>query len=227
MDEPALVAAARGGDREAFNRLVVHYQSLAYNVAYRVLGDPDAAADATQDAFISAYRAMPRFRGGSFRSWLLRIVTNGCYDQLRVKKRRPTTSLDADPDLDWAEWTEDDGERPEAYSERQDLGQAIQRGLEALPPEQRAVVVLSDIQGMAYSEIAETLGVSVGTVKSRLNRGRGKLRDLLQANAELLPPRYRLQDKGGSALGEMSVWEQWGVWHHIARWLRRGANRYD
>jgi RNA polymerase sigma-70 factor (ECF subfamily) len=88
MDEGALIAAVQGGDRDAFNQLVVRYQGLAYNVAYRVLGDPDGAADATQDAFISAFRAMARFRGGSFRSWLLRIVTNACYDQLRVKKIR-------------------------------------------------------------------------------------------------------------------------------------------
>lgn len=226
MDEPALIAAAQSGDREAFNELVVHYQSLAYNVAYRVLLHPDAAADATQDAFFSAYRALPRFRGGSFRSWLLRIVTNACYDQLRVKKRRPTTSLDDNPDLDGEEWVIDKGERPEAYAERQDLGQVIQRVLAALPDDQRTVVVLSDIQGMAYNEIAGTLKISVGTVKSRLNRGRRKLRDLLQDHAELLPARYRLHDEGGGALGVMSLYDEWGSWHLVARWLRWEADKY-
>jgi RNA polymerase sigma-70 factor (ECF subfamily) len=226
MDEPALIDAARGGDREAFNRLVVHYQSLAFNVAFRILSDPDAAADATQDAFLSAYRAMSRFRGGSFRSWLLRIVTNACYDQLRVKKRRPTTSLDADPDLDWEEWTVDEGERPEEFAERQDLSRMIQQVLEALPDDQRTVVVLSDIQGLRYGEIAETLGISLGTVKSRLNRGRRKLRDLLQENRELLPARYRLYDRGGGGAGVMNWLAGWATDDFFAPLLRRGTDRY-
>ena len=197
MDEPALIAAAQGGDREAFNQLVVHYQSLVYNVAYRIVGGPDEAADATQDAFISAYRGIARFRGGSFRSWLLRIVTNSCYDQLRAKKRKPTTSIDADPDQDWQEWMVDSGEQPDERAERLALGRLIQRGLDELPAEQRAVVVLRDIQEMRYDEISTTLGISLGTVKSRLNRGRRKLRDFMTQQRELLPTRYRLYDKAG------------------------------
>jgi len=227
MDESALIATAQGGDREAFNQLVVHYQSLAYNVAYRVLGDADAAADATQDAFISAYRAISRFRGGSFRSWLMRIVTNACYDQLRVKKRRPTTSIDEDEDPDREEWNVDPGERPEAFVLRQELGQAIQRGLEILPPDQRTVVVLSDIQGMSYEEIAETMSTSLGTVKSRLNRGRSKLRDYLIQNVELLPARYRLYGNASGAGGLASLYTTWDMDGLIARLLGRGVNRYD
>jgi RNA polymerase sigma-70 factor (ECF subfamily) len=192
IDESALVAAAQGGDREAFNRLVLHYQSLAYNVAYRVVGDGAAAADATQAAFFSAYRALPRFRGGSFKAWLMRIVTNKCYDQLRAKRRHPTASLDADPDLEGEEWVVDETERPEAYVVRQELGRVIQQGLETLPRAQRTVVVLADIQGMSYDEIAAVTRVSLGTVKSRLNRGRRKLRDFLLEHVELLPARYRL-----------------------------------
>ena len=129
--------------------------------------------------------------------------------------------------MDWAEWTEDEGERPEAYSERQDLGRAIQRGLEALPPEQRAVVVLSDIQGMRYGEIAKTAGISLGTVKSRLNRGRRKLRDFLRANAELLPTRYRLYDKAGGAMHVMNVFVEWIVDRFVVQCMRRGVHRYD
>lgn len=227
MDESALIAAAQEGDREAFNQLVVHHQSLAYNVAYRVLGDADAAADATQDAFLSAYRAIPRFRGGSFRSWLMRIVTNACYDQLRVKKRRPTTSIDEDEDPDREEWNVDPGERPEAFVLRQELGQAIQRGLETLPPDQRTVVVLSDIQGMSYEEIAETMSTSLGTVKSRLNRGRSKLRNYLIQNVELLPARYRLYGNASGAGGLASLYATWDMDRLIARLLGRGVNRYD
>jgi RNA polymerase sigma-70 factor (ECF subfamily) len=192
MDEQALVAAARRGDTQAFNNLILTYQTLAYNVAYRTLHDPDAAADATQQAFISAFRALPGFRGGSFKAWLLRIVTNACYDQLRTAKRRPASSLDdmlVDPDH--SVMLTDEGESPEDYALRQDLGRVIQNGLDELPPEQRLAVILYDIQGFSYQEIAQATGVSLGTVKSRLSRGRARLRDYLQREQELLPKRHR------------------------------------
>ena len=192
MDEQALVAAARRGDTHAFNKLILTYQTLAYNVAYRTLHDPDAAADATQQAFISAFRALPGFRGGSFKAWLLRIVTNACYDQLRRAKRRPASSLDdmlVDPDH--SVMLTDAGESPEDYALRQDLGRVIQNGLDELPSEQRLAVILYDIQGFSYREIAQATGVSLGTVKSRLSRGRARLRDYLQREQELLPKRHR------------------------------------
>jgi RNA polymerase sigma-70 factor (ECF subfamily) len=196
MDEKALIASARKGDARAFNQLVLLYQSMAYNIAYRILSDPDAAADATQDAFISAFKAMRKFRGGSFKAWILRIVTNACYDQLRSKKRRPSESLDAlDIDQDHIGFMRDKSERPDEYVQRQQLNRAIQSSIESLPVEQRAVVVLSDVQGLSYQEIAEVLDLSLGTVKSRLSRARAKLRDYLVENeGELLPGRYRLRD---------------------------------
>jgi len=179
---------------EAFNRLVLAYQGLVYNVAYRILGDSEAAADATQEAFLSAFQAIGKFRGGSFRAWLLRIVSNACYDQLRHRKRRPTTSLDAMPiNPEHISILADDGLSPEEYAIRQELNRAIQAGLQTLPPEQRLVLVLSDIEGLSYKEIAAATGVSLGTVKSRLSRGRAKLRDYLLSQEELLPARYRLQ----------------------------------
>lgn len=206
MDEDALIAAARKGDVRAFNQLVVLYQGLAYNVAYRILNDPDAAADATQDAFFSAYKAMPKFRGGSFKSWVLRIVTNACYDQLRVKQRRPTSSLDDLPvEADHTFYLEDTSELPDEFVERQELNRFIQAGINELPAEQRMVLVLSDVQGLSYQEVAEVLDISLGTVKSRLSRGRAKVRDFLLERGELLPPRYRLsgeperQNTGGHA----------------------------
>lgn len=195
MDEQSLIASARKGDRRAFNQLVMLYQSMVYNLAYRILGDPEAAADATQDAFLSAYKAMPKFRGGSFKAWLLRIVTNACYDQLRVKQRRPADSLDDLPvEQDHVRYLRDPSEQPDEFVERRELNGLIQRGIESLPAEQRVVVVLSDVQGMSYQEIAEIAGLSLGTVKSRLSRGRTKLRDYLQRQGELLPARYRLRD---------------------------------
>jgi RNA polymerase sigma-70 factor (ECF subfamily) len=193
MDEQVLVAAARRGDHQAFNKLILNYQTLVYNVAYRMLHDPDAAADATQEAFISAFRALRGFRGGSFKAWLLRIVTNACYDQLRVAKRRPSSSLeDMVVDSDHSPTLMDDRESPEQYAVRQDLSRAIQDGLDQLPPDQKTAVILSDIQGLSYEEIAEVTGVALGTVKSRLSRGRLRLRDHLRQQEELLPKRYRL-----------------------------------
>jgi RNA polymerase sigma-70 factor (ECF subfamily) len=142
-----------------------------------------------------------------------------------VAQRRPTTSLDEDPDQDRYEWIVDEGERPEAYAERQELGRAIQRGLDTLPPEQRAVVVLADIQGMQYDEVAEAMGISLGTVKSRLNRGRRKLRDYLVQHAELLPARYRLHDEAGGVGGLASWFLDWHADWLLAPLRGRGVHR--
>jgi RNA polymerase sigma-70 factor (ECF subfamily) len=197
MDEKALIDAARRGDVGSFNRLVLSYQSMVYNLAYRILGDGDAAADATQDAFISAFKGIGKFRGGSFKSWLMRIVTNACYDQLRHKQRRPTTSLNDLLELDSApiRSLSDPAESPEEYALRQELSNAIQIGIGTLPSDQRVALVLYDVQGLSYQEIAEVTGVSLGTVKSRLSRARGKLRDFLLQERELLPSRYRLKNE--------------------------------
>ena len=196
MDEQALIDSARKGDARAFNQLVLLYQGLAYNVAFRILNNPDAASDATQEAFLKAFKAMRRFRGGSFKAWLLRIVTNACYDQLRKKKRRPTSSLDDLPvEEDHSYYMHDPAEQPDEYVERQELGNTIQAGISTLPPEQRTVLVLSDVQGFNYAEIAEVMDVSLGTVKSRLSRARARLRDYLVEQGELLPAKYRLRDE--------------------------------
>ena len=198
MDEQALIQAAQRGDLNAFNELVLSFQGRVYNLAYRIMGDGDSAADATQEAFISAYRAIGGYRGGSFRAWLMRIVTNACYDELRRRKRRPTSSLDALYVTDAApgEVLASRSESPEAFAQRQDLQRALHAGLQTLPKEQRAALILSDVQGYDYKEIAEISGVSLGTVKSRLSRGRAKMRDYLLARGELLPAAYRLQSKG-------------------------------
>jgi len=197
MDEKALIDAAHRGDVGSFNQLVLSYQSMVYNFAYRIMGDQAAAADATQDAFLSAFKAIGKFRGGSFKSWLLRIVTNACYDQLRLKQRRPATSLDALLVLEPApaQPFSDPGESPEEYAVRQELNRAIQVGIGILPPEQRITLVLSDVQGLSYQEIAEVTSTSLGTVKSRLSRARGRLRDFLLEQRELLPSQYRLKNE--------------------------------
>jgi RNA polymerase sigma-70 factor (ECF subfamily) len=185
MDESELIVRAREGDSEAFNELVKRYQDMLYSVAYRILGDEPNAADATQEAFFAAYRAIRGFRGGSFRAWLMRIVTNTCYDCLRRAKRHPTALFDSgEEEADWDECLADPGELPEAWAERQDLSWQIQRALAALPPRQRTVVVLSDIQGLQYAEVAHILRIPLGTVRSRLSRGRRTLRGLLFSYGE-------------------------------------------
>ncbi len=201
MDEQAFIRAAQKGDTAAFNQLVRAYQVLVYRTAYRVLGDGSAAEDATQDAFISAFKHVKSYRGGSFKAWLMRIVTNACYDQLRVKQRRPTASLDAlllDPDEPAPGLDRAAPDSPQDAAERQELNSAIQKGLETLPADQRITLVLVDIEGFSYEQVAESTGANVGTVKSRLSRARAHLRDFLVAQEELVPTRYRL--KSGQAL---------------------------
>jgi RNA polymerase sigma-70 factor (ECF subfamily) len=201
MNEQALIREAKRGDLDAFNRLIIEYQSLAFNVALRVMGDTASAADATQEAFISAYKGLGRYRGGSFRSWLLRIVTNACYDELRRRKRRPATSLDALEEegefiaSDAGVWGQTDVDRPEEEAERAELRRAIETCLRRLPVDFRVVAVLVDIQGHDYNAASEVIGKPVGTVKSRLARARQRMRKCLEGRRELFPPEDRLEDE--------------------------------
>ncbi len=196
MDEIALIGAARSGDLDSFNRLVLAYQDQVFNHALRIMGEDAAAEDAAQDAFISAFRNLNGYRGGSFRAWLLRIVTNACYDELRRRKRRPTTPLEPldeeGEEVESPSWLVDVSELPEDELERQELARAIQHCLNSLPDDFRAAVVSVDLQGLDYSEVAQVLSVPLGTVKSRLARARLRLRDCLQGFWELLPVEIRL-----------------------------------
>jgi RNA polymerase sigma-70 factor (ECF subfamily) len=192
-DEATLIGAAQRGDVASFNQLVLAYQSQVYNVAYRILGDVAAAADATQEAFLAAFTHISDYRGGSFKGWLLRIVTNACYDALRYRQRRPSQSLEAEDDeaRSLADVLPSDEESPEGAAERCELRHLIARAALTLPPDQRITFVLSDIHGLSYQEIAQVMNVSLGTVKSRLSRARAKLRDALLAHPELLPDEFR------------------------------------
>ena len=199
MDEPALIQSAQRGDLDAFNTLVLHYQDALFNTALRILGDDDLAADATQDAFLSAFQHLNSYRGGSFKAWLMRTVTNVCYDELRRKKRRPTTPLEPDSgdgdEMDSPRWLADPHLTPEAQAEADELEHAIQHCLDALPIEFRSVVVLADLQGLDYAEVAAAIRAPLGTIKSRLARARLRLRACLQGFAELLPPALRLEEE--------------------------------
>lgn len=179
-DERSLAYLAAAGDLDAFNRLVERIQGSAYNTAYRMLNDEEAAADALQEALIKAFRALSTYRGGSFKSWFLRILINTCYDILRTWQRRSVVSLDdLTPEGEPALEVADQGERPEEHIERMELRQWLARGIAALPIEQRIAVVLFDVEGYSYNEIVEITEVPLGTVKSRINRGRIRLRDFL------------------------------------------------
>ncbi len=170
MDEQALIQAACRGELSAFNKLILAYQSLAFNLAYRILGNGDAAEDATQDAFIKAYRNLNQYRGGSFKAWLLRIVTNVCYDQLRHIQRRPTSSLDdMAMDPEHAGRLLDHAEQPGAYALRQERGAMIQQGIALLPPDQRTVLVLFAIVCLIYGANEQGVDTAVATVTSRLS----------------------------------------------------------
>jgi len=198
MDEPTLIHDAQRGDLDSFNTLVLTYQDALFNTALRILGDEELAADATQDAFVSAFRAIRSYRGGSFKAWLLRTVTNACYDELRRQKRRPTTPLEPEmedgEEMETPRWLADPSMSPEQEAEAGELEHAIQHCLEALPVEFRMVVVLADIQGLDYSEVAHAARVPLGTIKSRLARARLRLRECLQGVWELLPAAFRLQE---------------------------------
>lgn len=192
MDQDLLIEQSLNGDLNAFNHLILEYQNLAYSVAYRLLSNTESAADAVQDSFIKAYRALESFRGGSFKSWLMRIVTNTCYDVLRAQKRRRTDSLDDLPvGEEYAAQLIDPGDSPDQYMERQELADLIEAAIQSLPEDQRTVIVLCDVHGYAYEEIAEMTGVAMGTVKSRISRARGRLREYLSEHSELLPARFR------------------------------------
>lgn len=192
MNLDDLIERSQQGDLEAFNQLVIEYQGVGFNVAYRLLDDADSAADAMQDSFVKAFRGLENYRGGSFRGWLIRIVVNTCYDHLRHRKRKPADSLDDMPvEEDYVTELRDRSESPHDFVERRELEALLGAAITSLPEVLRTTIVLRDVEGYAYEEIAEITSVAVGTVKSRINRGRGRVRDYLSKHAELLPAHYR------------------------------------
>lgn len=176
--EAAIVRKVLGGDTNAFETLVLEYEKNVYNIALRMTGNSEDAADMTQEAFIKAYNSLQSFRGDSkFSVWLYRIVSNVCLDFLRSKNRRPTVSLSVEDDdgedaqLDVA----DESQSPELLLDRKLTRDSVRRGLDSLPPDYRQILLLREIQGLSYDEIAQALSLEVGTVKSRIFRARKRL----------------------------------------------------
>ena len=191
-DEQELISRSQRGDLTAFNELVERYQGQVFNLALRMLGSEAWAADAAQETFISAYRALKGFRGGSFRSWILRIAANATRDLLRAAKSRKADSLEA-LELESGSLPPSREESPEEHALRAELAAEIQQSLDSLSQDQRLALVLIDIQGFSYEEAAQVTGASLGTVKSRLSRARHEMRNLLRARSELLPSQFRLK----------------------------------
>jgi RNA polymerase sigma-70 factor (ECF subfamily) len=190
-DEEEVIARAAAGDRGAFTQLIEHYQSACYGLAWRLLGDPDQAADAAQDAFVHAYDAISKYRGGIFRSWILRITANASYDILRRAQRRPTTTL-PDAEEGEAELPDLGAVDPALEAGRSELYRHLDAALRRLPEDQRTAVVLCDVYGMDYQEVADATGSALGTVKSRIHRGRLRLREMLAEQRELFIREVRL-----------------------------------
>ena len=195
MDLKDQIKNSLKGDLDSFNQIVLEYQTLVYNQAYRIIGEPDAAEDAVQEAFISAYKKLHTYRGGSFKSWLLRIVSNACYDEFRRRKRQPVAPLYPENqngnETESVSWLEDTEEKPEEFVLRNELSEAIQICLDRLEFEFRTIVVLVDLQGMDYASAAKVIDRPLGTVKSRLARARRNLKDCLHGFRELLPVEFR------------------------------------
>lgn len=180
-DEASMIDRTQAGDVQAFNLLVERYQSRVYALCFRMLGEADAA-DVTQEVFIAAFRGIRHYHGGSFVAWLLRIAKNKCYDQLRIRRRHSQTILDTDDSTGVLDRVTDPGEALDVRVVRGELGRRLQDHIQRLPPDQRLVVILSDIEGYSYDEIVTATGWPVGTVKSRLSRGRARLRDALRGS---------------------------------------------
>lgn len=187
-DEQALIQLASAGDLDAFNRLVLKYQNLAYHHAYFLLGDQATAEDVTQESFLRAFRNISGFRGGSFRAWILKIVTNTVYDVLRRSKRHPTLPLFPEDEyaeeIDSPAWLADPRPSAPDVIEQKEFTQGIYRFLNELPEAYRTILTLVDLYGLDYTEAAESLCIPIGTVKSRLARARLRMKEKLQSRPE-------------------------------------------
>jgi RNA polymerase sigma-70 factor, ECF subfamily len=200
QDEESLVLAASKGDLEAFNQLVLTFQNLAYNHALSILNEPASAEDAAQEGFIKAFQSMNTFRGGSFRGWLLRIITNCAYDSIRRYRRQPIQPLypldDEGDEADSPSWIADPSASVQGAVEQHELSEDIYRLMEELPDAYHSVLMLVDVYELDYVEAAEALKIPLGTVKSRLARAR------LQMQGKL---RHRVNDEGLFACAQPCV----------------------
>lgn len=192
MDDNLLVHQAKNGSREAFSALMELHQTKVYNLALRMTGSPEDAADLSQEAFLNAWRGLPSFQGdSSFSTWIYRLTSNACIDFLRREKRRQAAggvlSLD-DEETDLANVIPDRAPSPQTALEGKELKEAIRSGLAQLSEEHRQVLVLREVSGLSYAEIAKVTGLEEGTVKSRIARARLALRNILRSGGNFSAP---------------------------------------
>lgn len=194
LEDQLLVERSKKGDREAFEHLVRLYENKVYTIAYRLMGNHADASDLAQDAFIKIYQALPNFRGdSSFSTWIYHITVNVCRDELRKRQRRPTVSLDEPAGENNTTYEiRSSAPGPEEMLDRSETQAMIQECLNNLSDDYRTILVMREIQELAYEEIAELLGCSLGTVKSRLSRARQALKEKISKQMELSSPKQRL-----------------------------------
>ena len=198
--ENEIIRSVLRGNVNDFEKLVTAYEKNVYNIALRMVGDPEDAADMTQETFIKAYRALSSFRGDSkFSSWLYRIASNVCLDFLRSRSRHPQVSLSTVDEDDRTTFELPDMSRNPEEQLMKKLGmEAVRRGLEQLPEQQRQILVLRELGGLSYAELAQTLGLEEGTVKSRIFRARKRLCALLLCDGNISDGAASVSGKGGA-----------------------------
>lgn len=189
MKEDLLLEKARHGDQEAFGELVRLYEKKVYALTLRMCKNPDDAAEAAQEAFLAAWQGLKFFRGeASFSTWLYRLASNACVDLLRKEQRHRAVSGPSLNDEDTYMDIADDAATPQELAERSELREQIEEGLQSLSPEHREVLILRELHQLSYDEIAQTLDLDTGTVKSRISRGRKALRNFLLQSGNFSPP---------------------------------------
>ena len=191
-EDEKLVKNTINGDLDAFNQLVLKYQDLAFNHANALLHDPFLAEDATQESFIKAFQSIDGFRGGSFRAWLMRIVTNTVYDMLRKSKRQPTEPLypedENGEEIESISWLADPSASVQETIEQREYASEIYQILGELPEAYRSVLTLIDIFELDYTEVAQSLNIPIGTVKSRITRARLRMMDKINSKSSHIFP---------------------------------------
>lgn len=189
MNEDFLIKKAKKGDSAAFSALMEQHFAMIYNLALRMSGNPDDASDLTQEAMIKLFKNIGAFEGKSkFSTWVYRVAANTCLDELRKIKRKKAVSLDAEYETEDGSVgyeAEDTAPTPDVSAERSELKSIVAKAVSRLGEEYRTAVILRDINGLSYTEIAEVIGCSVGTVKSRISRGRANLKEILEKDFKI------------------------------------------